>query len=87
MKNLVETIQRARSVVVLPTADGDKCDQASDNREVSQDFKTAFEPAGELEVKEGVHNKEEDQMDFLTETANRRKRALHKSTCEKPTWT
>ena len=52
VRNLVETIERTRSVVLLTPADGDECDQASDNEEVPQDFETAFEPAGELKVKE-----------------------------------
>ena len=54
VRNLVETIERSRSAVLLTPAGGDKCDQASDNEEVSQDFETAFEPAGELKVKEHI---------------------------------
>ena len=34
VRNLVETIKRQRSVVLLPPAGGDECDQASDNEEV-----------------------------------------------------
>ena len=51
VRNLVETIERPRSVVLLPLAGGNECDQACDDEEVSQDFETAFELAGELRVK------------------------------------
>ena len=79
MRNLVETIERTRSVVLLKSADGDECDQASDNEKVPQDFETAFEPPGELEVKEDIDDVEEDQIGFLTERTKRRKRASNKS--------
>ena len=46
VRNPVETIERPRSVVLLAPAAGDDCDQASDNKEVPQDFVTVFEPAG-----------------------------------------
>ena len=83
MRNLVETIERTRSVVLLPPAGGNECDQASDNEEVPQDFKTAFEPAGELKVKKHIDDAEKDQIDFLTERTKRRKRASNKSiSCE-----
>ena len=75
VRSLVETIERPRSVVLLPLAGGDECDQASDNEEVPEDFETAFEPAGVLEVKEHIDNVEEDQIGFLTERTKRRKRA------------
>ena len=51
VRNLVETIERTRSVVLLRPAGGDECDQASENEEVPQDFETAFELAGDLKVK------------------------------------
>ena len=54
VRNLVETIERPRSVVLFVPAAGDDCDQASDDEVVPQDFVTAFEPAGELEVKEDI---------------------------------
>ena len=79
VRNLVETIERPRSVVLLPSAGGDECDQASDNGEVPEDLQTAFEPAGVLEVKEDIDNVEEDQIGFLTERTKRRKRASNKS--------
>ena len=60
VRNLVETIERTRSVVLLTPAGGDECDQASDNEEVPQGFETAFEPAGELKVKEHIDDVEED---------------------------
>ena len=34
VRNQVETIERTRSIVLLPPAGGDECDQASDNKEV-----------------------------------------------------
>ena len=80
VRNLVETIERRRSAVLLTPAGGDKCDQASDNEEVSQDFETAFEPAGELKVKEHIDDAEKDQIDFLTERTKNRKRSSNKST-------
>ena len=43
VRNLVETIERPRSVVLLSPAGGDECDQASDNEEVPQDFERVFE--------------------------------------------
>ena len=73
VRNLVDTIERPRSVVLLPPADGDECDQASDNEEVPQDFETAFQPAGELKVKEDIDDVEKDQISFLTERTKRRK--------------
>ena len=82
VRNLVETIERPRSVVVLPPAGGDKCDQASDetdDEKVPQDFKTGFEPAGELKVKKDIDDVEEDQIGFLTERTKKRKRASNKS--------
>ena len=86
VRNLVETIERKkcrRSVVLLPPAGGDECDQASDNEEVPQDFKTAFEPAGELKLKKHIDDAEKDQINFLTERTKRRKRASNKSiSCE-----
>ena len=80
MRNLVETIEKTRSVVLLTPAGGDECDQASDNEEVPQGFETAFEPAGELKVKEHIDDVEEDQIGFLTERTKKRKRASNKST-------
>ena len=79
VRNLVETIERPRSVVLLTPAGGDECDQASDNGEVPPDFETAFEPAGELKVKEHIDDAEKDQIDFLTERTKRRKLASNKS--------
>ena len=79
VRNLVETIERPRSVVLLPPAGGDECDQASDKEEVPEDFETAFEPAGELKVKEHIDDAEEDKIGFLTERTKRRKRASNKS--------
>ena len=79
VRNLVETIERPKSVVLLKPAGGDECDQASNNEEVSQDFETAFEPAGELKVKEDIDDVEEDQIGVLTEKAKRRKQASNKS--------
>ena len=64
VRNLVETIERPRSVVLLPPAGGDDCDQASDNEEVPQDFETAFELAGELRVKEDIDDVKENQKIF-----------------------
>ena len=52
---------------------GDECDQASDNEKVSQDLETAFQPAGELKVKEHIDVAEEDKIDFLTERTKRRR--------------
>ena len=72
VRNLVETVERPRSVVLLTPAGGDECDHACDNEEVPQDFETAFEPAGELKVKEHTDDVEEDQIDFLTERTKRR---------------
>ena len=43
VRNLEETIEGPRSVVLLMPAGGDKCDQASDNEEVPQDFETALD--------------------------------------------
>ena len=63
VRNLVETIEKSRSVVLLTPTGGDECDQASDHEEVPQDF----EPAGELKVKEHIEDVEKDQIDFLTE--------------------
>ena len=40
----------------------------------------AFEPAGELKVKEHIDDVEEDQIGFLTERTKKRKRASNKST-------
>ena len=71
VRNLVETIERPRSVVLLMPAGGDKCDKASDNEEVPQDFETAFEPAGELKVKEHVDDAEKDEINFLNERTKR----------------
>ena len=71
-RNLVETIERPRSVVLLPLSGGDECDQASDNEEVPQDVETAFEPAGVLKVEEDINDEEKDQIDFLTERTKRR---------------
>ena len=79
VRNLVETIERPRSVVLLPPAGGDECDQASDNEEVSEDFETVFEPAGVLKVKKHIDDVEEDQLGFLNERTKRRKRASNKS--------
>ena len=79
VRNLVETIESPRSVVLLPPAGGDECDEASDNEEAPEDFQTAFEPAGELKVKEHIDNVEEDQICFLTGRTKRRKRASNKS--------
>ena len=64
-RNLVETIERPRSVVLLPPIGGDECDQTSDNEKVPQDFETAFESAGDLKVKEDIDDVEEDQIGFL----------------------
>ena len=63
VRNLVETIEKPSAVLLAPAA-GDDCDQASDNEEVSQEFQTAFEPPGELEVKEDIHDVEENQIGF-----------------------
>ena len=63
VRNLVETIERPSAVLLAPAA-GDDCDQASDNEKVSQDFETAFEPPGELEVKEDINDVEEYQIGF-----------------------
>ena len=79
LRSLVETIERPRSAVLLTSAGGDECDQASDNKEVAQDFETAFEPAGELKVKEHIDDVEKDQIGFLTERTKRRKQASNKS--------
>ena len=79
VRNLVETIQRTKSVVLLTPADGDECDQTSDNEEVPPYFETAFEPAGELKVKKHIDDIEQDQIVFLTERTKRRKRASNKS--------
>ena len=79
VKNLVKTIERPRSVVLLTPAGGDECDKASDNEEVPEDFETAFEPAGELKVKEHINDVKEDQIGFLTERIKRRKRSSNKS--------
>ena len=79
VRNLVETIERPRTVVLLTPAGGDECDQASANKEVPEDFETAFEHAGELKIKEHIDNAEEDQIGFLTERTERRKRASNKS--------
>ena len=79
VRNLVETIERPRSVVLLPPAGGDECDQASDNEEVSEDFETVFEPAGVFKVKEHLDDVEEDQLGFLNERTKRRKRASNRS--------
>ena len=81
VRNLVETIERLRSAVLLAPAAGDDCDQASDNKEVSQDFETAFKSPGELEVKEDIDDVKEDQIGFLTERTKRRKRASNKCMC------
>ena len=59
VRNLVETIERPRSVVLLPPDGGDECDQASDNEEVPQDFETASELASELKLKEDINGVEE----------------------------
>ena len=64
VRNLVETIKKTKKCVLLAPAAGDYCDQASDNEEVSQDFETAFEPPGELEVKEDIDDVEEYQIGF-----------------------
>ena len=64
VRNLVETIKRPRSAVLLAPAAGDDCDQTSDNEEVSQDFETVFEPPGELEVKNDIYDVEEYQIGF-----------------------
>ena len=66
VRNLVEIIERPRSVVLLPPAAGDDCDQASHNEEVPQDFETPFVPAGELKVEEDIDDLEKDQIGFLT---------------------
>ena len=84
VRKLVETIERPRSVILLPPAGGDECDQTSDNEEVLEDFETAFEPAGVLKVKKHIHKEhiddvEEDQIGFLTERTKRKKRASNKS--------
>ena len=79
VKNLVETIERPRSVVLLTPAGGDECDKASDNEEVPEDFETAFEPAGVFKVKEHIDDVEEDQIGFLAERTKRRKRASNKT--------
>ena len=63
--NLVETIKRPRSVVLVPPAGGDECDQASDNEKVTQDFKTAFDSAGDLKVEQDIDDVEE-VIGFLT---------------------
>ena len=60
VSNPVETIEKPRSVVLLPPAAGDECDQASGNEEVPQYFETAFESADELEVEENIDDVEED---------------------------
>ena len=78
VRNLIETIERTRSVVLLTPAGGNECDQASDNEEVPQDFETTFEPAGELKVKEHIDDVEEDQIGFLIERTKKRKRASNK---------
>ena len=75
MSNQVETLERPKSVVLLPPAAGDEYDQASDNEVVLQNFETAFEPAGEVEVEEDIDNVEEDQIGFLTDRTKRRKQA------------
>ena len=46
VRNLVETTESPRSVVLLTPAGGDECDQAIDNKEFSKDFAMDFEPAG-----------------------------------------
>ena len=60
LRNLVEAIESTRSIVLLAPAGGDECDRASDNEEVPQDFETAFEPAGELKVKEHIDDVDDD---------------------------
>ena len=79
VRNLVETIENLRSVVLLAPAGGDECDQANDNEEVPKDFETAFEPAGVLKVKERINDIEENQIGFLNERTKIRKRASNKS--------
>ena len=60
VKNLVETKESPRSVVLLTPGGGDECDQASDDEGVPEDLETAFEPAGELKVKKHIDDVEED---------------------------
>ena len=79
--DLVEAIERSRSVVLLTPAGGDECDQASDNEEVPQGFEMASKPAGELKVKEDINGVEESQIGFLIEEIKRRKQALKKIMC------
>ena len=71
VRNLVETIKRLRSEALLPPAGGNEYDQY-DNKEVSQDFKTVFEPAGDLKVEEDIDDVEENQTGFLTWKTKRR---------------
>ena len=59
VRNLAETMERPRSVVLLSPAAGDDCNQASDNEKVPLDLKTAFEPAVELKVEEDIHDVEQ----------------------------
>ena len=72
VRNLVETIEKPRGVVLFPPAAGDKCDQASD-KEVPQDFETAFKAANELEVEEDIDDVEKDHIGFLTERTKKKK--------------
>ena len=81
MRNLVETIERPRNVVLLLPVAGNNCYQANDNEEVPQDFKTALEPAVELKVEEDIDDVEEDQIGFLTERTKRRNHASNKNMC------
>ena len=54
VRNLAKTIKSPKSLALLLPAGGDKCDRITDNKEVLHTFETAFEPAGELEVEEGL---------------------------------
>ena len=65
VRNLVETIDRPKSVVLLSPGAGYNCDQASNNKEVFQVFEIAFKPTGELEVEKDMHDVEGDQIGFL----------------------
>ena len=65
VKDLVETIERPRSVVLLLPA-ADDCDQASDSEEVLKDFETPFKAAGEFKVEEDIDDTDKDQIGFLT---------------------
>ena len=66
MRNIAKKIEKPRKVLLLPSAAGENCNQASDNEEVHKDFKTAFEPAVELKIEKDIDDEKEDQIGLLT---------------------